>query len=132
MGEHCDIGTLTNLQKLLMEHNERKKSFAEAAKIGESDAVTPQEISKSMNILFKLSINGPKIKEMFESQKKSIAQEYAYLEYSHKKVFKQSSSEENTKSKEKKKQFDNKKGQSSAANPTTKFQRKYIRFRGWL
>lgn len=108
-----------------MEHKEMKRSFAEAASLNKSDAVTPQEISKSMNTLFKLSLNGSKIRELFESQKKSIAQEYAYSEYSHKKVFEQSSSEENTKKKEKK-QFDNKKGQSSAANPTTKFQRKQI------
>lgn len=108
-----------------MEHKEMKRSFAEAALLSKSDAVTPQEISKSMNTLFKLSLNGSKIRELFESQKKSIAQEYAYSEYSHNKVFEQSFGEENTKKKEKK-PFDNKKGQSSAANPTTKFQRKQM------
>lgn len=121
MGSNCDLLTLANLQKLLMEHKELRKSFAEAAKkqskIGESDAVTPQEISKSMSTLFKLKLTGSKIREMFDSQKKSMAQEYSYSEYLHKKVFEQSSSEENKKKGQKK-------GQSSAANPTTKFQRK--------
>lgn len=111
---------MAGLQRLLREHDEMKKVFKEAAemqrKIGGTDQVTPQEIDKSMQELFKLTINGKKIKELFDSQKNALVKEYKFSEYIHKGVFTPTPPDQN-KNKQNEK--------SSASNPTTKFQRKF-------
>ncbi|XP_066142894.1 uncharacterized protein [Euwallacea fornicatus] len=130
LGTNSDPSKLEHLRRLLREHTEMKKVFADAAemqkKIGKSDAVTPQDISKTMTELFNLNFNGKKIKEMFDSQKKTMGKEYTFSEYLHTGVFGKSApntKEVSEKKKNDKKPFEKNKGPSSAVKPTTKVQR---------
>ncbi|KAL1497314.1 hypothetical protein ABEB36_008298 [Hypothenemus hampei] len=91
-GANCDWTRLEGLEQLLRQHKEIKTVFSQAAemqkKLGKHDDVTSEEISRTMVELFKLPLYGKKIKEMYESQKKTICKEYTYTEYVHKGVFK--------------------------------------------
>ncbi|CAG9771299.1 unnamed protein product [Ceutorhynchus assimilis] len=121
LGSNADLVKLTGLENLLREHEEMKKVFQEAAdlnkKLGRDVEITPQEINKTKQELFNLKINGKKIRELFESQSKSLKKEYKFLEYTHKAEFQQ------TAPKTSKDNNSENKGQSSASNPTQKFQR---------
>ncbi|KAH1009658.1 hypothetical protein HUJ04_001985 [Dendroctonus ponderosae] len=93
LGNDCDLSKLRGLQRLLSEHNQMKNIFAKAAEVqknqGKPDDVTPQDVNKSIQELFKLPLTGKKIHELFKSQKKGRTNEHKLTEYLHQGVFKQ-------------------------------------------
>lgn len=70
-----------------------KKVFDEAAemqkKLGKPDEITPQDVDKSMQELFKLPLTGQKIHQLFKSQTQGRNTEHKLSEYLHQGVFKQ-------------------------------------------
>ncbi|CAH1154068.1 unnamed protein product [Phaedon cochleariae] len=107
MGKLCDKETVDHLRKLLREYDEMKKSFDEALqlnkRLGRTDnAITPKEVSDSIQELYKLKHNGKKIKELYECQKKSRAKEHENTEYIHNIPFKKEEDKKNKKEDDKK------------------------------
>lgn len=87
MGPLCDADTVVHLQHLMLQYVELKSQFDEALRLnqalGRGDAITPKEVSDSVQELYKLKHNGKKIKELYECQKKSRNTEYQNTEYLH-------------------------------------------------
>lgn len=92
----CNQHSLNHLQRLLFEYREAKKIFEEAKSASGKSDVSPLDISKGVQDLYDLKINGQKIKELFECQTKSRNKEYKNTEYVH-----TGSSQRNAKKKDK-------------------------------
>lgn len=83
----CNMNIVHRLEYLLNNYETMKKLFDTTTRsnklLGVNDTINSKTVFENIQELYKLKHNGPKIKELFQCQKKARAREHEDTEYVH-------------------------------------------------